>query len=310
MTTINTSIEINQNFIDSTLGPYIVEGGSIETPIIIKFIENIKINSSEIFFIIKSDYVTIDGDYNEIYFDNLPLYSGLVKNSDYSNILITSLIIDGNNSFLKEESGWFIGKDFGVNSFNNKIQECSNYLPITFFSGGIVGNNSKIDVEYCENDGDIGNFSGGIYGTNCSGNCIYAYNYGVMIGYLCGGICSSANELNISYCENYGIIKETAIDCSGIIVALEGLSLNIKECNNYSDILGIGSGIINAVYKGLNTKKQSINIEGCKNYGNILGPFCAGIVRRTRVYLNIKECENYGKIQVRKFKNLSFFINY
>ena len=97
MTTINSSMAFDQTYIDTYPGPYTVEGGTEQNPIIITIGTadpfspfsgggSITITSIDTYFIINSDYVTITNNKgffsnnSVITINNVLLYSGLVHN--------------------------------------------------------------------------------------------------------------------------------------------------------------------------------------------------------------------------------------
>ena len=289
-TIINSSITFDQTYIDTYSGPYTVEGGTEEVPIIITFGYSLTINI-DTYFIINCDYVTFwgpklfpDFDFRiktRIQINNVSLYGGFIRNLQNSNILIQDIDIEGNNSTLEDGAGWIVGSYFGVDCTNNKIESCSNSLPIGIESGGIVGSFSKIDVSYCFN-----------YGELLINPIQDFFNYSNS-----GGICGYFCESNIDNCSNDGLINGKG--SGGIISKINGKNLNIRNCTNRGDINVNSSGIVNdSVY--------AINIESCINEGNIkdgnagiLG-YCYDYENPTSV-TTISKCKNYGTLSDTNF---------
>lgn len=290
-TTINSSLIVNQEYIDTNPGPYSIEGGSQENPIIISFSDFLTINLNT-YFIINCDFVkftTLDPySYCPIVINNILSYSGLIHNLNNSVILIENIGIFGENSSLEDGAGWIIGSYFGVNCNNNLIQHCSNNLPIGLYSGGIVGMESKIDVYDCYNNGELLNT------VNIDGYNIASYS---------GGICGMDCESNIERCFNYGRIN--GIGSGGIISDMKGINLTIKDCFNTGDIVGEGScGIIRM-------SESAINIESCNNRGNITEGGLTGILgycEDLNNQTNITSCNNYGDLSTYICSGICWYI--
>lgn len=308
-TTISSSISIDQSYIDSNPGPYTVEGGSEENPIILSIVSDLIITSVDTCFIINSDFVIIRAEEEYVInINDVSLYGGLVLNASSSNILISNITIKGSNSTLNPGAGWVAGKSFGVNTSNNLIEYCSNYLPISITSGGIVGRDSKVDISNCNNYGELlinplvyddgtnySSNSGGIYGRDCEGNALSCNNYGASNGRFSSGIIGRTNKnFIIKNCANYADMSNYG--GAGIVGAFfndaEYTTLSISDCINTGNIKGkYGSGIITANFNTFNV----VSITNCKNEGDVTGPYASGI--STQLYNStINSCSNYGNI--------------
>ena len=307
-TVINTNTEINQAWLDANRGPYSVQGGSEANVIEMTFLEklNTKLNvKQDTYFIIETDYVSIDGNGTILNFENIKDYVGLVQNTKFSNIIVSNIRNSGKNSSLLEKSGWFLGSDYGLEAKNNEVSNCKNYLPILRDSGGIVGQKSNIHAIRCENNGkfvsgsDEKFFGSGICALFCTGNIEECVNNSDMQE-RCGGMTYyTTKNINIKDCSNYGKIGTT---CSGMIAFAEpneenNNELNIENCVNYGNIGNDSSGMCYNSY--INT-----NIKNCKNLGNIVGldgnssgmiSFAESIGEKN-IELNIENCENRGEI--------------
>jgi hypothetical protein len=318
-TIIDTPLTIDQAWVDTHQGPYTVQGGTSENPIVI-FIGTITITDPHTYFITNSEYIMFTprpASNDIITINNIPLYTGLVQNISNNNINIFGLTIQGNNSFLEEGAGWFAGRNYGVGCTDNKIQFCTNYLPIGINCGGIVGSGSKVDTFYCNNYGELllnpaifsndgthmSSRSGGIYGRNSEGTSDNCINYGEINGRTSGGIIGITNKnFTITNANNNGNIN--GMSAAGIISAsIQNVNfintLNIENCTNNSMINGIySSGIIFSIYNRVDTR-----IINCENDGPILNGPCSGILNQVANlndsltnYVFIQSCSNYGKI--------------
>lgn len=324
-TTITSSTNIDQSYIDSNPGPYTIQGGTESNPIIIEIVSNLIITSIDTYFIIDSDYITINCDSTKGYvinINNVLLFKGLVSNLKNSNITINGLTIKGTNSTLNDAAGWIACTEYGVGCTNNKITSCSSYLPIGGIRcGGIIGRNGKADITSCINYGDIllnqnklsnGNnsnsLSGGICGTGFEGNLSKCINYGAINGAQSAGIIAgTGNNINITDCNNYGIIN--GFVSAGIASGIQKNSnyvtnVTIKNCNNYFTGKIVGdrcAGIIFTIGQGVEAL-----VENCINFADQSGDLCAGIISQIGYNPNsvksnviIDSCINEGNISNR-----------
>ena len=309
-TTISSSTSIDQSYIDSNPGPYTVEGGSETNLVTIDIVSDLVITSVDTYFIINSDYIIISTDEYVIYINDVPLYNGLIVNSNSSNILISRLTIKGNNSTLNPGAGWIASSSFGVNCSNNLIQYCNNYLPVSINSGGIVGRDSSVFTVGCNNFGELlknplydynynySAYSGGIYGRDCEGNADSCNNYGDINGtYSAGIIGQTDKKFNITYCENYGNINN---DYSGGILGFfqsnpEFInSLTISDCANYGIIKGKRCGGI--MFGNIPDSGSIVSIKNCFNDSAVTGQLSGGICSQL-VNGIIDSCINYPSLK-------------
>ena len=324
-TTITSSTNIDQSYIDSNPGPYTIEGGTESNPIIIEIVSSLIITSVDTYFIIDSDYITINCNPTKGYFININdvlLFKGLVSNLKNSNITINGLTIKGTNSTLNDNAGWIACTEYGVGCTNNKITSCSSYLPIGGFRcGGIIGRNGKADITSCINYGDIllnpnklsnGNnsnsLSGGICSTGFEGNLSKCINYGAINGFQSAGIIAgTSNNINVTDCNNYGIIN--GLGSSGIVSGIQKNSnyvttVTVKNCNNYFSgkiFADRCAGIIFTIGQGVEAL-----VENCINFADQSGDLCAGIISQIGYNPNsvksnviIDSCINEGNISNR-----------
>jgi hypothetical protein len=264
-TNIVTSIEIDQQYIDTHEGPYTVSNGTELSPVIIKFVENLTFHNTNTYFIVGSEYIIFDGKHHEIHFDipldEFPLYySGVFQNGtgvegtpngdSFSNICIknVNVILDYSIEWyllpvieIFQQSGWLCNCYFGALSTNNKIQGCYTNGD-SFGSGNLIGNYSTVDVCFSYSSGLIGlpllqillnqsieniSFSGGIIGSY-STNCtlLNCYSSG-RIGLGSGGLAGAFND-GLEILNSYALGDIFAI--AGGLIGLANNDVTIKTC--------------------------------------------------------------------------------
>lgn len=81
-TVLGTSTTITQNDANNYTWPVTVNGGSINLPTIITIGENLTLSDGTNYFIIDSEYITIDGNNNLISINNVTNYNGLIQNGN------------------------------------------------------------------------------------------------------------------------------------------------------------------------------------------------------------------------------------
>jgi ribosomal protein L13E len=263
--------------------PITINGGTASSPVVITFGDNITLNDYYKYFIIGSDYVTIDGNNKTVTISGVTNYLGLIQNGTgntssgivaaegKSNITVQNIKISSSNSTLSYHSGWICQAFYGNSSSGmNLIQNCTNNNGnISYFGGGITG-------------GFTFAFS---TGTNTVSNC---KNMGVHDSYYCGGIAGSyfarssqEGSINtISNCTNSGNMAYNY--CGGIVsgFCFQGAygTNTIINCSNNVNIPGANSGGIVAEYFALNALAGStITIMNCINIGTVSNAGYSGI---------------------------------
>jgi hypothetical protein len=325
-TIINSNVFFNMSYLNSNPGPYTVQNGTIDNPIIITFDLIVDLNK-DTFFIIDTDYVSINSlpslfssTHSILSINNILLYPGLVLNLNNSNITINGLTIEGTNSTLEEGAGWIGGNGFGSNGSNNTIKNCINNLPVDLYCGGIVGQNSKVDILSCTNNGEIllnpltdsnnnnlPSYSGGIYGYNSEGNVDSCINNGNINGITSAGIIGYTDKnFNVTNCVNNGNINIRAGGIIGIIIKnTEFIQVvNITKCTNNGTI-----GLPDAIYNGTNYRLsagiiyliETGTISDCINNGDINN--AAGIVSKILDGVNLENCSNSGNMNINSYVN-------
>jgi len=284
-TIINTNTDITQSLIVSYNFPVIINGGTQENPITINFTENLNLQASQ-YFIIQSEYITIDGQYNIVNFtlNNSEIESntdGLIRNgtlgvNGFSNIIIKNIGITNDiNVNLSSEDSWLCQSYFGrgISSGNIVIENCYSTGDITRRDcGGIVGESlgyfmtgGSINIQNCYTTGNItGQGVGGIAGANL-------------------GLDMSGGSIIIQNC--YATVNISAENAGGIVsknvgFRMSGGSINIQNCYSTGEISGEASGGIAGAVLGLLMSNGSITIQKCYATGEITGEDAGGITGR------------------------------
>ena len=239
--TISTSTILNNTNLNDGLytWPITINGGTASVPTVITFSENITLSTdANQYFIIGSQYVTIDGGNKTVTISNIGGYLGLIKNGDfltptfgYSNTTITNInITNFGTSNQSETGGWICQAGYGCKAINNVISYCNSSATIMQTGcGGIVG-------------GSVGSKNGVIIIKNCSNSGNINGGYGP------GGICGNylgqeGGSVTLTNCFNTGIIN--AGYGGGICGAVAGRNLGtiyIKKCYNTGNITSNQSG--------------------------------------------------------------------
>jgi hypothetical protein len=233
--------------------------------LVVTFLTNINITSANQYFVIGSDYVTIDGGNKMVTISGITGgYPGLIQNGTYgangkSNITVQNINIQGsNNSVLDDVGGWICQEFFCKGSSGtNTISNCTNSGNISGNSaGGIVGSSFARSTTYssintitnCSNSGIIsgtsaGGISGKFTGSNSSGTVIITNcsNSGYISGNFTGGIAGGAiaytddsnitPSLIVSNSYSIGIIRN-ATNSGGIFAGFD--SKNYDNTSNIS----------------------------------------------------------------------------
>ena len=284
--------------------PITIKGGISSSRVVITFGDNITLNTNSTYFIIGSDYVTIDGGNKMVTINGVNRYPGLIKNggppwvAGYSNITVQNININiTNGSTLSDDygngSGWVCQYYFSMSSSGSTlITNCVNSANITTRNaGGIVGSNFAINasgthiISNCTNNGEVlGSGAGGIVGNNFDlyghgstiNNCINTGNInaqgaGGIAGY---GFAMSSTGINtITNCANSGNILE--VEAGGIVGYYTGYSflynttINILNCYSTGTCIDGGGGICGKPYNS--GTATIVNISNCyAKYGNII----------------------------------------
>ena len=262
--------------------------GSINNMLTVSFISNITINSVSQYFICKSNFIRFHGNGNDIMFDGVIGYPGLIENfrgnsPNINNTAFHTITLQNINTVpLNNKTnslgndynpgGWLCAAYFGkniknINGFNAstnliKVLNCSNSLPIKLGgSGGIIGigsaDNGVIYISGCKNTGfmDTNNGSNGYCG-----------------GIVGNDLARNGGTATIIDCENSGeFIKAYAGGIVGSKCGEPNGNVNISRCRNSGTMGGNCGGIVGVGYGG------TLTVLDCINDGN-MGNTCGGIL--------------------------------
>jgi len=247
----------------------------------VKFNTDITISSSigiNGYFIINSEYITINGNDKVITIDNITNYPGLIQNGTssnncYTNININDLgVVTSNNSTLADGGGW-IGRSYFSNGISSGIISVTNCYSTGDIGsngggGGIFGQSAgqsstggSITLSNCYSTGNINIYAGGILGE-------YAY------------LESTGGSLTVEYCYSTGDIGSHAGGIFGGYAKRRssGGSVIAKNCYSTGFIgtnPGFGGGIFGSA-AGLLSRGGSVTAINCYSIGTI-GPQSGGI---------------------------------
>ena len=201
-TTITSSVTLTQTVLNGYTWPVTINGGSDGSPVIVTLGEDVTLTNSQNYFVINSEYVTIDGNGKKITLSNITNYRGLVANGNYpenswsssfSNSIVKNIGVLSNNSSLNEYCGWIGQQGYG-NGAGFSITNCySNGEMTNDGSGGILGQAyMNGTISNCYSLGNIsGNYTAGIvasYNQDAS-RIINCYANGTISGSNANGIC-------------------------------------------------------------------------------------------------------------------------
>jgi hypothetical protein len=243
------------------------------------------------YFLIGSEYITINGNNKVVTIKGITNYLGLIQNGTVSNNGFTNIIIEdlgivaSNGTALIRESGWIGQGSFGrgINSGTISISNCYSTGSITN-SGGIFGSYTGINASggtitasNCYSTGYITEGSGGIFGDStgslASGVTItasYCYSTG-NVEFGCGGIFGHATGSLAS-----GTFSITASNCysAGAIFGnytgerASGGTITASNCYSVASIAVYGGGIFGD-YTSERASGGTITASYCYSIGNI-----------------------------------------
>ena len=277
--------------------PITINGGTSESPIIVTFGDDITLNSSSQYFIIGSEYITIDGDNFTVIIDGVTDYPGLVQNglentNGFSNITIENINISTlNNSIIAFRSGWLCHSFFGSNSFFISINNCH--------SDAQIGPNEQCGF-ICGRgfgQGDNNPNSSNCKITNCSTTCNTSSKFsGIIVGIRTG---QNGGFVNITNCYSTGEINsEIASGICGQQAAQNNGTVNITNCCSTGKISGVQASGICGIFAGLDN--GTVNITNCYSTGEINSEIASGICGQQAAQnngtVNITNCYSSGAI--------------
>jgi hypothetical protein len=284
-----TNVDLN-NSIKYTW-PIIINGGTSSSPVVITFSDDITLNSVSNYFIIGSEYITVDGLNNNVIIDSVLNYQGLFLNgtgtsNGYSNITIQNInLVSLNYSSLVSMAGWICHRYYSKSSLNCILNNLSSSGNMNVNrTGGICGQECARDF-------------GNLKITNC-------YSTGIISGFFTGGICSGSAGFNggsveITNCWSTGDI--TGSESGGICGAQAGFnggSVEITNCWSTGDITGSESGGICGITAG--QQNGNVKITNCYSTGIIsgflTGGICSGFAGFNGGSVEITNCWSTGDI--------------
>ena len=306
-TSISISTRINQALLESYTFPVTIEGGTLENPVIITFEEdliirsNIEIDGTTKYFILGSEYITVNGESNTVTITDIPDYPGLIQNGTdiltaQTNIRIENIgILSTNETTLLSSGGWVCQQYFGstINNGTLIINNCYSTGNISGnVSGGICGayygykisEKAELIIQNCYSIGNmIAENGGGICGGGCGyedtggkieiNNC---YSTGIISGIFNGGICGTEIGNNakgglISFTNCYSTGAISGQDCGGIVSDACGylssnIIININNCYSVGNISESSGGIVGSKC-GLESTNLLVNVNNCYTIG-------------------------------------------
>jgi hypothetical protein len=333
--TISSSITVTNTDLNNSsmyTWPITINEGTSISPIVVTFGDDITLNSSSQYFIIGSEYITLDGGNNTVTISGVTNYPGLVQNgtggaNGKSNITIQNINMGTlNGSTIAFGKGWVCQNYFGKTSSNILITNCHSdaligpnnacgfICGIAFGQGNGTTSSSNCEITNCSTSGKIlSNFGGCICGalTGQLGgivNIINCYSTGNIIGNQSGGICGAQagqdfGTVNITNCYSSGIIDSSGNSfCGGIISMRAGYingNVNITNCYSTGAISGIGSGGITSSFVA--QTNGNVNIINCYSSGEISSIYGGGITGywfgyNTNNLCKISGCYSTGNI--------------
>ena len=282
-TILSTNTIIFQSDVDLYTWPVTIQGGTQANPIIIKFGENLNFGTNLLsYFIINSEYITIDGQNFTFTFEYIIKFTPMDKTGSYSGLILNGTGISGvtnNDSFdniLIKNIGYIFNDKNQVNFtttvglYNGQFQQ-GGYICQPYYANG----QNNCVIENCYTNGYLLWGDGGILGGYSSGtakNCYSTNSIGLIIpksveddypfltSISSGGIfgTKSLNGIAIN-CFSMGLIN---VGCGGIFGS-HGISPIATNCYSLGDISEVGGGIM-----GKQTT-ISCTVSNCYSLGNI-----------------------------------------
>ena len=255
------------------------------------------IGSTSGYFIIGSDYITINGANKVVTINGITDYPGLIQNgtsistSSKTNITIQNIgVVISNNATLASNGGWIAQRYFGKGISSGTITVTNSYSTgsIGQLGGGIYGefagrlsSGGNISATNCYSTGAIGIRSGGIYGagagysatggsisaTNCYSTGTIGQDGGGIYGY--GTRYSATGSISATNCYSTGAINT---DGGGIYGSYAGFNsssptISATYCYSTGTIATNGGGIYGS-YTGYNSS-AIISATNCYTIGTI-----------------------------------------
>ena len=297
MSTISTSTTLTNSDISGYTWPATINGGTESNPVLVTFDDDISFNSASKYFIIGSEYITIDGNNKNVTINDITCYSGLVQNgtqstNGYSNVTVQNINVDSDSSTLADSMGWIGHSYFGKSSSDVIVNNCSSSGCISGQgASGICGlglsRNGTSTISNCYSSGCIcGPDAGGICGPDAGSNngivtVSNCYSSGAISGNNSGGICGSyagsyGGTTIVSKCSSSGAISgNNASGICGFMAGYNSGTVDILICSSSGCISGQGaSGICG---KNAASNNGTATVSNSYSSGCISGQCASGI---------------------------------
>jgi hypothetical protein len=177
---------------------------------------NLELFTANMYFIMGSQKITLDGQNNTVNVNNVSNYPGLVQNgtsfsSGQNTIIIQNLgITSAGSTSLAERAGWVGQRYMNKNANSCQVNNCySSGSIIGIGAGGTIGGDSSGTATNCYSTGAInGEGGGGIFGGDSSGTATNCYSSGPINGPQAGGIFGAgSNSGTATNCYSSGAIS-------------------------------------------------------------------------------------------------------
>jgi len=200
-TNISSNLTIDQTWINSNPGPWLISGSNIT----LTFGENFTISNTNQYFQITGSNVTINGANKIITVDGLNGFNGLfdASNANASSAEIKNIGVITINFTNTGGNGGYISRTLNKATISNCY---STGLIQGNSTGGIVGDQNSGLVRNCFTTGNLGSYTGGIVGPLNSGVITNCYTTGNIFGALAGGIAGYSSSGVIQNCYTTGEI--------------------------------------------------------------------------------------------------------
>jgi hypothetical protein len=239
------------------------------------FTSGLTVTSSEHYFKIGRNNVTVDGQGNRVSCPSAVNYRGLFANYDSS--LSTSFQFIGVKNIviskefapaLQENCAFLLGENFGYNQ-NVVIENIISYADIPENCAALAGNmiNSIADLNSqcvlfinCRNYGDIAQGSCGLVRALNFGCFVNCHNFGAFVGANSSGIAN--------YYQPIGNSAHTSLPSNALLF----------RCANHSVLAMENCRGLAFIQQLLTPLTRNISVDHCFNAGDIRAENCAGLV--------------------------------
>ena len=228
--------------------PIVLQNMTAE-PSTLRLTSDIRAFDSNLYLVVGSSNITIDGGGYAVSIDGAQSYLGFVQNgttSDdgFSNIAVRNLTVTSlNGSTLADNAGWVGQSYFGKHTTGCVIDTCSSNGPVSLNGGGIVGGYASASASNCHSSGQIGIYGGSIFGAYASGSTAQACDSTGAIGQFAGGVFGShASDSVANACYSTGV----ASDYGGGIFGGSAEASRATNCYSVGAVGGSAGGIFGA----------------------------------------------------------------